>query len=103
MFAPVHVKSEYSLGYGTASVDDLAQRASDYGYCALALTDVENLYGQVRFHHAARAIGIKAITGVELRTGFGPNGPANKGGRLILIARDRNGYRSLCRIISRRR
>ena len=103
MFAPLHTKSDYSPGYGTASVEDLLSRARSYGYSAIGLTDVENLYGQVRFHQAARAYGIKPVTGLELRSGYGPGELGNKQGRLILLARDRVGYESLCRIITRRR
>src|SRR5947209_16721128 len=103
MFAPLHIKSHYSPGYGTASVEELVSRAHAYGYPALALTDVENLYGQVQFHHAARHYGIKPITGVELRAGYGSRAVGQKQGRLILLARDSAGYESICRIVSRRR
>jgi DNA-directed DNA polymerase III PolC len=103
MPVPLHVKSEFSAGYGTASVEALVRRAARLGYSALALTDVENLYGHVRLHHAARAHGIKAITGVELRGAFGPGALGAKAGRLVLLARDRAGYESLCRIVTRRR
>jgi DNA polymerase III alpha subunit len=65
LFVPLHVKSDYSLGYGTASVDDIVARAAALGYAALALTDIENLYGQVRFHHQCRSRGLRALTGVE--------------------------------------
>src|SRR4051812_27231516 len=93
MFVPLHVKSEYSLGLGTAPVEELLRLASERGFAALALTDVENLYGQVRFHLAARSHGVRPITGLELR------GPW----RLVMLARDLAGYESLCRIVSRRR
>lgn len=103
MFVSLHTKSEHSLGYGTAPVDQLLRGAADCGYPALALTDVENLYGQIKFHHAARALGVKAITGVELRAGYWSHALGQKTGRLVLLARDRDGYESLCRIITRRR
>ncbi|PYM46425.1 MAG: hypothetical protein DME16_14785 [Candidatus Rokuibacteriota bacterium] len=103
MLVPLHVASQFSAGYGTASVDALVRRAAALGYRALALTDVENLYAQVRLHHAARAQGVKPITGVELRAGYGPHALGDKAGRLVLLARDRAGYESLCRIITRRR
>ncbi|MFL5244785.1 MAG: DNA polymerase III subunit alpha [Gemmataceae bacterium] len=103
MFAPLHTKSDYSPGYGTASVEDLVRRAAEFGYPALALTDLENLYGQVRFHFAARQWGLKAITGVELRSGYQRATLGRKEGRLILLARDQAGYESLCRIITHRR
>src|SRR5213080_1812036 len=96
MFVPLHVKSDYSVGYGTASVEELVERAVEYGYTALALTDIENLYGQVRFHQAARSRGLKAITGVELRVGYGAGHLGRKEGRLILLARNRQGYESIC-------
>jgi hypothetical protein len=103
MFVPLHTKSAHSPGYGTACVDELVRRASKHGYPALALADVENLYGQVAFHHAARRLGVKPITGVELRSGYRPGTLGSKRRRLVLLARDRTGYESLCRIITRRR
>jgi DNA polymerase III alpha subunit len=104
MFVPLHVKSDYSLGYGTASIDELVETAAGLGYSTLALTDIENLYGQVRFHHQCRSRGIRPITGVELRPGFnGRHDFGQRAGRLVLLAEKRAGYESLCRIISRRR
>jgi DNA polymerase III alpha subunit len=102
MFVPLHVKSHFSAGEGTATVEELVAAAAARGTPALALTDVENLYGQVRFHHAARAAGLKAISGVELRAGHGPHRRGRREGRLVLLARDETGYRALCRIVSRR-
>lgn len=104
MVIPLHVKSEHSLGLGTSSVAELVDRAVELGIGALALSDLENLYGQVKFHHACRAAGIRAITGVELRPGFGGARPlGSRSGRLVLLARDRSGYERLCSVITRRR
>ncbi len=104
MFIPLHVKSDYSLGYGTSSVDEMVEAAAWFGYPSLALTDLENLYGQVRFHARCRARGIRAITGIELRPGFdGRREFGSRKGRIVLLAADLEGYRNLCRIVSRRR
>jgi DNA-directed DNA polymerase III PolC len=103
MHVPLHVKSDFSAGYGTATVDELVECAARHGFAALALTDVENMYGQVHFHLAARALGLRAITGVELRQRHGPRSVGDKPGRLVLLARDRAGYESLCRIVTARR
>ncbi len=103
MSALLHAKSHFSLGDGCAPVGDLVDCAARRGYTALALTDVENMYGQVQFHHAARARGITPLTGVELRGGYTPSDAGQVGGRLILLARDRRGYESLCRIVTMRR
>src|SRR5687767_2333694 len=103
MYTPLHTKSHYSLGDGCTTVDALVDRAAQLGYPVFALTDVENLYGQIQFHHAARARGVVPITGVELRGGFSPADPGALPGRLLLLARDRRGYESLCRIVTTRR
>ena len=86
------------------TVDELVERAAALGYRSLALTDLENLYGQVRFHDRCRQHRIRPITGIELRPGFeGRTNPGNRAGRVVLLALDDSGYRNLGRIVSRRR
>jgi len=98
------VKSDCSIGYGTDSIDDLVAGAARRGYQVLALTDLENLYCQVRFHHQCRSSGIRPLTGLELRPGFnGRREPGSRRGRIVLLAADRTGYGNLCRIVSIRR
>jgi DNA-directed DNA polymerase III PolC len=108
MLVPLHLKSHYSLGIGCASIERLVERAAMLGLPAMALTDVENLYGQVLFHRLAREKGIKPITGVELQSLHRPEtssaGSAPKPDtRLVLLARNRTGYENLCQIITRRK
>lgn len=100
---PIELESEHSLGLGTARVEALVARAAAWGLPALALTDRESLAGAPRHHRLAREAGLRAVTGVALRQGSGPRGPGLEVGRLVLLARDAAGYRSLCRIVSRRR
>ena len=110
MLVPLHVKSHYSLGHGTAPVERLVERAAMLGLPALALTDIENLYGQVVFHKLAGEKSLHAITGAELRSPAGPSAPdagvADRPpgrGRVVLLAKDPAGYENLSRIITRRR
>lgn len=100
MFIPLHTKSDYSLGYGTAAPEEVAERAAQLGYKAAALTDIESLAGQLRFHSRCKSLGVKAITGVELRPPADRTGSCGKKGRVIVIARDGRGYESLCCIIN---
>src|ERR1044071_6016238 len=102
LLAPLHVKSHYSLGSGTASPTELAERAANLGATALALTDIDTLAGQVEFHGACRARGVKAITGVEFRVTRRPRGVSSKEGRVVVIAQNRDGYENLCGIVTRR-
>ncbi len=92
MLIPIHVKSDRSLGYGTAAPFELVETAARLGLPALALTDRDTLAGQPLFHAACRARGIRAITGLELIDEA----------RLVLLARDRLGYEALCRIATAR-
>jgi error-prone DNA polymerase len=104
VFVPLHVKSQHSLGLGTASIPALVQHAGRSGFTQLGLTDIENVYGHVQFHAACRAVGLKPISGVELRPGFhARRSLGQRAGRLVMLAADARGYASLCRIVTQRR
>src|SRR5438105_1423740 len=88
----LHVHSNYSFLDGASDVDDLADAAVEQGLDALALTDTNGLYGAVRFANAAKERGLRPIFGAELQL--------QDMGHIVLIARDRQGWTSLCRTIS---
>ena len=64
----VHLRtcSGYSFKYGTATADQLVQRAAELGMHSLALTDRDNMAGAIRFVQACEAGSIKPILGVNL-------------------------------------
>ncbi|HEV8253349.1 MAG TPA: DNA polymerase III subunit alpha, partial [Vicinamibacteria bacterium] len=63
------------------------------GMGALALLDRDGVYGSPRFHQAAKKLGIQAHIGAEVSV--------DGAGRWPLLARDRTGYRNLCRLVTR--
>ena len=67
--------------------------AGQCGYGAIALADVNSLYGAADFYKAAAQANIKPILGVEILT---------DSQRAILLAEDRVGYKNLCRITTAR-
>ncbi|MHB8631237.1 MAG: DNA polymerase III subunit alpha, partial [Candidatus Limnocylindria bacterium] len=91
-FVHLHTHSCHSFLDGASTVDDLLDAAAGHGQDALALTDTNGLYGAVRFWNAARGRGIKPIFGAELR--LVDSDP------VTLLAMDRGGWTSLCRIVS---
>lgn len=93
LYAPLHVRSAYSLGRGTALPAALVEQAAAYGHEALALTDRNNLYGAPRFLEACRDWGVRPILGAEID---GPDGLA------VFLVRDRIGYANLSGLITRR-
>jgi len=85
--------SSYSLLYGVRPVGEMVKEAASLGYEAIALTDINNLYGVHDFLEACRAHGVRAIIGAELRA---------PGGRAVFLAKNRDGFSSLTRLISER-
>ncbi len=103
-FTHLHVHSHYSLLGGTASPAALAARARADGRPSLALADSNALFGAVAFARACRAEGIRPIIGMAVSMAPPPEEMAPGGdaglGRLVLLAADPAGYRSLCRLSS---
>jgi DNA polymerase-3 subunit alpha len=66
---------------------------------ALALTDLMNLFGAVRFQQAALSRGVQPITGCDVRLSNDrqPDQPA----RVLLLVRNATGYNQLCTLLTR--
>ena len=91
-FTHLHVASSYSLRYGTASPAALAARAAELGMPALALTDRDGLYGAFKHAQACAEVGLKPILGADLALAGG--------GRVTLLAEGRQGWASLCHLVT---
>jgi DNA polymerase-3 subunit alpha len=91
--------SEYSVIDGIVRLEDAVQRAVADGMPALALTDLANLFGLVKFYGAARAAGVKPVVGADCWI----QNPADreKPSRLLLLCASRPGYLRLCDLLSR--
>ncbi|MFA7241678.1 MAG: DNA polymerase III subunit alpha [Sulfuricellaceae bacterium] len=75
------------------------ERARGDGMPALALTDLANLFGMVKFYKAARGAGLKPIVGADVWLSNAAN--RDQPHRLLLLCRDRAGYGRLCELLSR--
>ena len=102
-YVELHAHSYYSLLEGASSPDELVHSAAEQGHAALALTDHDGMFGAMEFAHAARAAGIRPITGLEL-TVSEPAATRDTGtevrSHLTLLAETRQGYANLCRLSS---
>ncbi|MER5213387.1 DNA polymerase III subunit alpha [Streptomyces sp. NPDC002838] len=65
-FTHLRTVSGFSLRYGASHPERLAERASEQGMDALALTDRDTLAGTVRFAKACAKAGVRPLFGVEL-------------------------------------
>jgi DNA polymerase-3 subunit alpha len=98
-FVHLRLHSEYSVTDGIVRLDDAVARASAYQMPALALTDLTNLFGLVKFYKAARGKGVKPVLGCDifLANKADPDRPY----RMLLLVRSHQGYLQLCELLSR--
>jgi error-prone DNA polymerase len=94
-YAELHCLSDFSFQRGASSARELFERASECGYAALAITDECSLAGIVRAWEASRDTGVPLIVGTEIQLADGP--------KLVLLAENKQGYVSLCRLITQGR
>ena len=91
-YVELHCHSAYSFLDGASQPEELAARAAELGYEALALTDHDGVYGSLEFAHAAKALGVRAITGAEVTL--------DGGAHITLLVETRRGYANLCRLLT---
>ncbi|MDO5667727.1 MAG: DNA polymerase III subunit alpha [Alcaligenaceae bacterium] len=98
-FVHLRTHSEYSVVDGIIRIGDLIKQAKAFNQPALALSDLGNLFGYIKFYKAARQAGIKPIAACD----FWIDNPHDekKPYRCLLIARNHDGYLQLCRLISK--
>jgi error-prone DNA polymerase len=144
-YVELGVQSAFSFLEGGSLPEDLVDLAASQGHGALALSDVDGVYGLPRFHQAATRTGLRALCGARIslqarearaqrgeaerspapqarearaQRGEAERSPAPQArdaraqrgeaerssdvrARLLLLAKDRAGYRSLCRLLTR--
>jgi error-prone DNA polymerase len=91
-YVELHAHSAYSFLDGASLPEELVLQAAELGYPALALTDHDGLYGSLEFAHAAKAVGVKPITGAELTL--------TDGSHVTLLVETPRGYANLCRLVT---
>jgi error-prone DNA polymerase len=92
MYVELHAHSAYSFLDGASQPEELAARAAELGYEALALTDHDGVYGSLEFAHAAKHFGVRPITGAEVTLADGSH--------VTLLVEDARGYANLCRLLT---
>ncbi|MDX6566157.1 MAG: error-prone polymerase, partial [Gaiellales bacterium] len=91
-YVELHAHSAYSFLDGASLPEELAARAAELGYDALALTDHDGVYGSLEFAYACKQFDLRAITGAEVTLA----GAAH----VTLLCESQRGYANLCRILT---
>ena len=106
-FVHLHTHSEYSLLDGANRIPDLVGHVKKLGMDSLAVTDHGNMHAAWTFYEHAKAQKIRPILGFEAYLAFGPRTAREKPpgapapySHLVLLAKNRTGYRNLIRLTS---
>src|SRR3989442_2793301 len=106
-FVHLHLHTEYSLLDGACRLDRLVEKAHEFKFPALAITDHGAMHGVIDFYQAAREKGIKPIVGCEVYVAPGSRleKKTSSGGRdvyhhLGLLAKDETGYKNLIKLVT---
>jgi error-prone DNA polymerase len=91
-YVELHAHSAYSFLDGASLPEELAIRAAELAYPALALTDHDGVYGSLEFAQAAKAFGVRPITGAEVTLADGSH--------VTLLVESALGYANLCRLLT---
>src|SRR6202165_4086420 len=98
-FVHLRLHSEYSIVDGMVRLDEAVAAAAADRMPALALTDLSNVFGMVKFYKAARSKGIKPIIGCDVWVTHDRERDAPH--RLLLLAQSRAGYLRLAHWLTR--
>ncbi len=106
-FVHLHTHSEYSLLDGASRIPDLVAHVKKLGMDSLAVTDHGNMHAAWSFYEQAKSHKIRPILGFEAYLAFGPrqarekpSGAPSAYSHLVLLAKNRTGYRNLVRLTS---
>ena len=96
-YAELQCQSNFSFLQGASHPEELAARAAELGYAALAITDECSLAGVVRAHMEAKTQKLPLLIGATFRLRAGPDAAPLD---LTLLAQTREGYGNLSELIT---
>jgi DNA polymerase III subunit alpha len=100
MFVHLRTHTEFSVTDATIRIDDVVKAAAADGQGALAITDLSNLFGTVKFYKEARGKGVKPIIGAEVfLEGLGADLASLS--RIVLLVQSTQGYLNLSELLAR--
>ena len=98
MFVHLRLHTEFSVVDGTCRIDEVVQAAARDRQPALAMTDLGNLFGAVKFYKEARKRGVKPLIGAEVWLESQDSAALS---RLVLLVQNTQGYLNLSELLAR--
>ncbi|HNT39376.1 MAG TPA: DNA polymerase III subunit alpha [Rubrivivax sp.] len=100
-FVHLRLHTEYSVVDGTLRVGAAVAAASADAQPALAISDLGNLFGAIKFYKACRDKGVKPIIGADIWLEPPAEAGERQASRLLLLVQDKRGYLNLCELLAR--
>lgn len=95
----IHLKTntEFSINQGINTVSDMVKKAANDGMGALAITDLNGMFGSINFYKECRKNGLKPIIGLDVTV------EQDDGNlyQLTVLAKNEQGYKSLIELNSK--
>jgi DNA polymerase-3 subunit alpha len=100
MFVHLRLHSEFSIVDGTNRIEPVVEAAAADHQPALAITDLNNLFGAIKFYKQARSAGVKPIVGAEILLQGLAKDPTLTS-RMVVLVQNQKGYLNLCELLAR--
>ena len=101
MFVHLRLHTEFSVVDGTNRIDEVVAAAAADQQPALAISDLSNLFGTVKFYKAARGKGVKPLIAADVWVQVPGKDATAPPARLLLLAQNHHGYLNLSELITR--
>ncbi|MFI5446663.1 DNA polymerase III subunit alpha [Polaromonas sp. UC242_47] len=101
MFVHLRIHTEFSVVDGTNRIDEIVAASAADRQPALAITDLNNLFGAVKFYKKTRGAGVKPLIGADVWVQIPGKEAGTAPARLLLLVQSRQGYLNLSELLTR--
>ncbi len=95
-FTHLYVESNYSMNGSNIRLDELVEKAKEFGFSSLALTDTR-MHGVIKFYSECQKHNIKPVIGIQVLVEGIKNDSKNK---VLLYAMNQKGYQNILKLSS---
>ena len=101
MFVHLRIHTEFSVVDGTNRIDEIAGAAAADQQAALAITDLSNLFGTIKFYKECRSKGVKPLIGADVWVQVPGKDASAPPARLLLLVQNHRGYLNMSELLTR--
>jgi DNA polymerase-3 subunit alpha len=101
MFVHLRIHTEFSVVDGTNRIDEIVAAAAADRQPALAISDLSNLFGTVKFYKEARSAGVKPLIAADVWVQVPGKDTAAPPARMLLLVQNHRGYLNLSELLTR--